>query len=88
MIRLRFAPGDQIAALARRGYLRRPPLDDARVEHILWNLERVPYPLPHDSVDAVLMTEVFAHKEALDRIARVRSTLGPAIVIVSERIER
>lgn len=32
-----------------------------RVELVLWNLEETPYPLPDDSFDAVVMTEVFEH---------------------------
>jgi SAM-dependent methyltransferase len=99
VIELGSAPGDQIAALARRGYRAtsvdlgaseddwssgergrfRRLLDDARVEHIVWDLERVPYPLPDDSFDAVLMTEVFEHLRdyPLRALIEVRRILRP-----------
>ena len=61
-----------------RGRFRRL-LDDARVEHIVWDLERVPYPLPDDSFDAVLMTEVFEHLRdyPLRSLIEVRRILRP-----------
>jgi SAM-dependent methyltransferase len=34
---------------------------DAGVELVLWNLEEPPYPLPDDTYDAVVLTEVFEH---------------------------
>jgi SAM-dependent methyltransferase len=36
-------------------------LDAAGVKDVMWNLERTPYPLPADSFDAVVMTEVYEH---------------------------
>ena len=61
-----------------RGRFRRL-LDDARVEHIVWDLERVPYPLLDDSFDAVLMTAVFEHLRdyPLRSLIEVRRILRP-----------
>lgn len=75
------APGDQIAQLARAGYLATSVdlgeskdawadgqegrmdklLANAGVASIVWDLEEVPYPIPDESFDAVIMTEVFEH---------------------------
>jgi len=35
--------------------------DENDVELLEWNLEEVPYPLPNDTFDAVVLTEVFEH---------------------------
>ncbi|MDP9225675.1 MAG: class I SAM-dependent methyltransferase [Actinomycetota bacterium] len=54
-------------------------LDEAGVEHVVWDLENVPYPLPDASFDAVLMTEVFEHlrEYPVRSIAEVRRILRP-----------
>ena len=36
-------------------------LASAGVEDVIWDLEEVPYPLPSESFDAVIMTEVYEH---------------------------
>lgn len=36
-------------------------LASAGVEDVTWNLEEIPYPLPGESFDAVIMTEVYEH---------------------------
>jgi SAM-dependent methyltransferase len=62
-----------------RGRFRRL-LEEAGVEHVVWDLENVPYPLPDASFDAVLMTEVFEHlREYPARsLAEVRRILRPS----------
>jgi SAM-dependent methyltransferase len=99
VIELGSAPGDQIAALARRGYKAtsvdlgasedawsygeqgrfRRLLEEAGVQHIVWDLEQAPYPLPDASFDAVLMTEVFEHlrEYPLRSLEEVRRILRP-----------
>jgi SAM-dependent methyltransferase len=54
-------------------------LDEAGVEHVVWDLENVPYPLPDASFDAVLMTEVFEHLRdyPVRSLAEVRRILRP-----------
>lgn len=46
--------GGEIGRMARL-------LADHGVKDVTWNLEDVPYPLPSDGFDAVVMTEVFEH---------------------------
>lgn len=56
-------------------------LANVGVEDITWNLEDVPYPLPSDSFDAVIMTEVYEHLRhypinSLREVHRVLKTGG------------
>lgn len=43
-----------------QGYFRNL-LESAGVENITWNLEEIPYPLPAEHFDAVVLTEVLEH---------------------------
>lgn len=99
IVELGSAPGDQIAQLARRGYIatsvdlgesqdawadgREGRMDrvlaDAGVESVMWNLEDVPYPIPDESFQAVIMTEVFEHlrEYPVRSLEEIRRMLAP-----------
>ena len=95
------APGDQIAALARRGYEAtsvdlgaaedewgsgesgyfRRILTEAGVQHLQWDIDRVPFPLEDAAFDAALLTEVLEHlreypARSLSEIHRVLRSRG------------
>jgi SAM-dependent methyltransferase len=55
-------------------------LEDHQVEDVRWNLEQIPYPLPKEEFDAVVMTEVFEHLRdyPINSLREIRRILKPS----------